>query len=316
MSSSESFPSKPISRIAIVGVGQVGAAAAYALILGSVANELLLVDVKTEKRDSQVRDLSDIVYSGSSGTRVRAATYEEAGQCDIIVVTAGSKYSIGETSVQHMYKKMAIIQSVIHAMQPIRSDAILLIVANPVDFLTSFALSISGLPASQVLGSGTFLDSVRLRGLLADKAEVAANSIDLYVLGVHGESQVVAWSTATIGGVPIDKSLPTGAVNHAGLEEECKHRSLHIVRAKGATPFGIGYIVSSICSSILFDKHNVRPISHYQPEYGCCFSLPVIVGRQGIIRTIHPPLTSAEQTAISDSAKALKAAIDRVQENM
>ena len=222
----------------------------------------------------------------------------------------------GETSVQHMYRKMSIIQGVIHAMRPFRSDSILLVVANPVDFLTSFALSLSGLPASQVLGSGTFLDSVRLRGLLADKAEVAANSIDLYVLGVHGESQVVAWSTGTIGGLPIDRSMPPGAFDHAELEEECKHRSMHIIRAKGSTPFGIGNVVASVCSSILLDKRNVRPISHYQPEYHCCFSLPVILGRRGIIRTIHPPLTTSEEAAITDSAKTLKASINRVKENM
>jgi L-lactate dehydrogenase len=190
---------KPISRIAIIGVGQVGAAAAYALILGSVANELLLVDIKVDLRDGQVRDLSDVAYSCNSGTRVRAATYHEAGQCDIVVITAGSKYSIGKGSdgerliifcpkgasshdysgqnnIQLMFRNIAIVRSAVRAMKPFRSDAILLVVANPVDLLTSLAQELSGLPPSQVLGSGTFLDSVRLRGMLADKAEVRAHN--------------------------------------------------------------------------------------------------------------------------------------------
>ncbi|OQD79312.1 hypothetical protein PENANT_c054G01741 [Penicillium antarcticum] len=183
---------KAITRIAIIGVGQVGAAAAYALILSSVASELLLVDIKTDLRDGQVRDLSDVSYSCNSGTRVRAATHKEASQCDIVVITAGSKsyrgmsyymsmvlsnISSGETSVQHMWQKIAIIESINNAMKPFESGTILLIVANPVDLLTSFAQEHSGLPASQVLGSGTFLDSVRLRGILADKAGVRAYNL-------------------------------------------------------------------------------------------------------------------------------------------
>ncbi|BDD60263.1 hypothetical protein MPDQ_006181 [Monascus purpureus] len=305
---------KPASRVAIVGVGQVGAAAAYALVLGSVTSELLLVDMKTDTRDSQVRDLSDVVYGSNSGTSVRAATYHEAGQSDIVVITAGSKYSLGETSIQHMYRKMGIIQSVINAMRPFKPDTILLVVANPVDLLTSFAQKLSGLPPSQVLGSGTLLDSVRLRGMLADKAGVAASSIDLYVLGIHGDSQVVSWSTATIGGVPVDKSLPD-TIDHKELENECKNRSRSIVRAKGSTPFGIGYVVSSICSSILLDKRNVRPVSHFRPEYGCCLSLPVVLGRQGIVREIDPLLSSSEKKDIAESAKSLKESIDRIHEN-
>ena len=177
MSSSPPEPTKPISRIAIVGVGQAGAALAYALILKSVANELVLVDTKPHVREGQVSDLSDAVFSGDSGTRVRSGTYHDAGQCDLIVVTAGSRYGIGETSVQHMYRKVSILRSVVTAMRPIRRDAILLIVANPVDLLTSLAQELSGLPASQVLGSGTVLDSVRLRGLLAENTGVCLLSL-------------------------------------------------------------------------------------------------------------------------------------------
>ena len=195
---------KPIFRIAVVGVGQVGAAAAYALILGSIASELLLVDVKVDLRDGQVRDLSDVAYSRNSGMRVRAATHREAGQCDIVVITAGSKYSIGkgsnvrklinccpegassydfsgQTIIEHMYRNIATIRSAVKAMKPFRSDTILLVVANPVDLLTSLAQELSGLPTSQVLGSGTFLDSVRLRGLLAAKAGVRTNNSYVFV---------------------------------------------------------------------------------------------------------------------------------------
>lgn len=123
---------------------------------------------------------------------------------------------------------------------------------------------------------------------------------------------MVAWSTATIGGASIAKSLPVNAINHSELADECKHMSQSIIRGKGATPFGIGSTVSSICSSVLFDRRDVRPISHFQPEFRCCFSLPVILGRKGIITTIQIPLNNSEQARITESAETLTATIDRI----
>jgi len=305
--------SKSVARIAVVGVGQVGGAAAYALVLASVASELLLVDVDVDLRDAQVCDLADVAYSSNSSTRVRAATYAEAGQCDIVVVTAGSRYKLGETKLHSVYRNVSIVRRAVDAMTPFKSDAILLVVSNPVDLLTSLAQKLSGLPTSQVLGSGTFLDSVRLRGLVADKAGVAANSIDIYVLGVRGDAQVAAWSMATIGGVAIDTSLPPNSrIDRQELEDECKNRSESIAKAKGSTPFGIGAIVSSICVSISSDKLNIRPLSCFQPDFGCYFSMPVVVGRKGFLGMIPTPLNSKEDSEIAESAKRLRNDLDRI----
>jgi len=203
---------------------------------------------------------------------------------------------------------MSILKRVITQMKPIKQDTILLLVSNPVDVLTTFAQEIAGLPRSQVIGSGTFLDSVRLRGLLAEQAEVAVNSIDAYVLGEHGDSQFVAWSIATIGGVPIDKAI-TGTLDRTKLEDTTRHKAQTIIKAKGATAYGIGSIVASICSSILFDKHSVRPISHYQEDLQCCLSLPVVLGRKGIVRTIPLPLSEEEKKLLEASAKSLNETI-------
>lgn len=300
----------PSTRIAIVGAGQVGGAVAYALILGSVARELLLVDVKVDLRDAQVRDLSDVAYATGAGMRVRAATHHEAGQCDIVIITAGSRYGFGETSIQHMHRNASVIRNVVKAMTPFRSDAIVLVVSNPVDLLTSIAQELAGLPKFQVFGSGTFLESVRIRGLLAEKAGVAASSIQLFVLGVHGDGQVVAWSSATINGIPLDKVLSPDTFGHQELAKECKERAETIFTAKGATPFGTGSVVASMCASILFDKREVRPVSHFQPEFDCCFSLPVVLGRKGIMKTIEMPLESDENAAIARSAHRLKSTIE------
>lgn len=145
--------------------------------------------------------------------------------------------------------------------------------------------------------------------------QVAASSIQLSVVGVHGDPQIVAWSAATINGIPVDKFLPADTFQHAELANECKDRSKSIIHAKGSTPFGIGSIVSSICSSILFDKGDVRPISHFQPEFGCCFSLPAILGRRGIMRTIEMPLSSDEQADMVKSTRRLRDTVERIQKD-
>lgn len=300
--------SKP--RIAIIGVGQVGGAAAYALILSGIAAELLLVDIDIDLRDGQIQDLSDVAYSKNSNTRVRAATYREAAQSDIVVITAGSKHLIGQTTIDYTARNISIVRNIVEAMRPFRSDTILLVVSNPVDLVTTIAGELSQLPPSQIMGSGTFLDSVRLRGMMADKAKVAPNSIDLFSLGVHGDAQVVAWSVATVGGVPLEKSLPPTTFNRVQLSEECRNRTKSIVRAKGATPFGVGSIVSSICSSILLDKCDVRPVSHYQPEHECCFSMPVVLGRKGVLTTIAVPLDGEEEARLAKSVEDLKRVVD------
>ncbi|KAM0083432.1 hypothetical protein ACKRZS_004357 [Fusarium odoratissimum] len=304
-----------VSQIAIVGVGQVGGAAAYSIILTSFVSELLLVDIDIDLRDGQVRDLSDVAYSCNSSTRVRAASHHEAAKADIVVITAGSKHMIGQTTIDYTSRNMSIVREVIEKMKPFRSDTILLVVSNPVDLLTSLAHEISGLPTSQVLGSGTFLDSVRLRGLMAMRAGIEANSIDIHVLGVHGNPQVVAWSAATVAGVPINTSIPPNIFDRVELADECKDWSQSIIRAKGSTPFGLGSIVSSLCASIFLDKRNVRPVSHFQPDFGCYFSLPAVIGKKGVMSTIQMTLDSDEEAHIAKSAKELSETIDWIHRN-
>ena len=196
-------------------------------------------------------------------------------------------------------------------MKPFRSDTILILVANPVDVLTYFAQKFSGLPKEQIIGSGTFLDSARLRGILATKAEVAASSIDAYVLGEHGESQFVAWSLASIGGVPLEKAIASSqSVDKKDIAEETKNKATNIIKNKGATNYGIGGVVASICKSILFDQRNIRPVSHYQKDLDVCLSVPAVLGRKGIVRSVPMPLSEEEQELLKKSAKALKDVID------
>lgn len=190
-------------------------------------------------------------------------------------------------------------------MKPFNKSAILLVVANPVDILTHFAAKFSGLPKTQVIGSGTFLDSARLRGILATKAGVAASSIEAYVLGEHGESQVTAWSSAAIGGVPLEQVVSPQDLDRDAIAKETKDKAAAIADAKGATAYGVGGVTMSICRSLLFDERVIRPVSHYNDEFGCCISMPAVIGRKGILRTLKMPLSDAERKAVEKSAKSL-----------
>ncbi|KAL4761929.1 lactate dehydrogenase/glycoside hydrolase [Aspergillus foveolatus] len=231
-----------------------------------------------------------------------------------MVITAGSKYlydrclafpsslaggdgdwtcmGTGQTSMDYLYRNTSIVRSIINEMKPFRSDTVLLIVANPVDLMTSLAKELSNLPSAKVLDSGTFLDSIRLRGLLADETGLAPNSLDLYVLRTHGDSAAAACSCAAVGGVPLKEALGLEKRVEESLVEECKHRSQSIVRAKGATTFGIGSIVCSICASVLLDRHNARPVSRYQPQHGCCYQLACCTGEEGRCGDISRPAVS------------------------
>jgi L-lactate dehydrogenase len=217
-----------------------------------------------------------------------------------------SKHVPGESRADLIGRNKSILESAINDMKPLKSDTILLLVANPVDALTHFAQVYAELPKTQVIGSGTFLDSARLRGILAEKAQVAASSIDAYVLGEHGESQFVAWSLATIGGIPLADALGDIKIDQAAIAEDTKNKATNIIENKGVTNYGIGAVAASICKSILSDDRIVRPVSHWQEDLGACLSMPAVLGRQGIVRTIKTPLSQEEKSKLEDSAKALQ----------
>jgi L-lactate dehydrogenase len=212
----------------------------------------------------------------------------------------------GESRTDLLGRNKAILRSAINDMKPFKDNTILLLVANPVDVLTYLAQQYSGLPPTQVIGSGTFLDSARLRGYIAERTHVAAGSIDAFVLGEHGESQFSAWSRATIAGVPLLKVVPEGEIDQEQIAKDTKDKAANIINVKGATNYGIGAVTASICKSILFDHRNIRPVSHWIEDLKCCLSLPVVLGREGIAGTIPLLLSEDEQQALQKSAESLR----------
>lgn len=217
----------------------------------------------------------------------------------------------GESRTDLIGKNKSILQSALSDMQPFGPNTILLLVANPVDVITYFAQQYSNLPKTRVLGSGTFLDSARLRGALAKEAGVAASSVNAYVLGEHGESQFVAWSRCSIGGLPLEIALPKDVkIDEGRLEEETKAKAGKIIESKGATNYGIGGVVARLCRSILFDEREAVCVSSWQEELGVCLSLPVVLGREGVVRGVEMGLSKEEEGKLRKSAEAIKEVIE------
>ncbi|CAG8570313.1 15551_t:CDS:2, partial [Acaulospora colombiana] len=210
--------------------GSVGASIAFALLIQKICSTILMVDIVQEAVEGQVLDLSDANFISS--TQVRAGTFQEAGQCDIVIVTAGAKQKPGETRVELIERNYKILDNVINSMKPLNPDVILLLVANPVDVLTHIAQKLSGLPKNQVFGSGTFLDSARLRLRLAQKLGVSESAIHSYVLGEHGDSQIIAWSSAHVGGKPLLDFPEIANLDKELVAKEIAGKAYEIIKLK------------------------------------------------------------------------------------
>ncbi|KAJ3071711.1 hypothetical protein HK102_006388, partial [Quaeritorhiza haematococci] len=291
-------------RLAVIGAGNVGATIAYAAVIQRIASEVILVDIDQRRCEAQVLDISDAAYT--SDTKVRVGTYKDAGQSDVIVITAGARQRPNETRVELIDRNYNILKSCIDEMQPINKEAVLMLVANPVDILTYFAQKLSGLPRNQVIGSGTFLDSARLKSSLSKELGVAETSLHIYTLGEHGDSQFIAWSTAHIANNPLLEHPKLKNLDKKKMEADVRNKAYKIIEVNGATFYGIGACAASLCESIFGDRKHVRPVSHFIEELGVCLSLPAIVGAQGVQQTLKPNLSQEEEASLQQSAAALK----------
>ncbi|KAI8903175.1 hypothetical protein EDD86DRAFT_250582 [Gorgonomyces haynaldii] len=289
-----------------IGAGSVGSSIAYASLMRHSASEILLCDIATARCEAEVLDMTDAAFITNS--KIRVGTFQECGQCDIVVITAGAKQNPGETRVQLIDRNFKILQSCITSMKPFKENTVLLLVANPVDVLTHIAQKLSGLPPSQVIGSGTFLDTARLRTALSKKLQVAETAIHAYILGEHGDSQFPAWSCAQtkLLDIPEVKSMDLDL-----LAQDVKNKAYKIIEAKGATYYGIGGCVSSLCESIFGNTLQVRPVSHYLAEYNVCLSMPAVLGSSGIVKTLPPALTEDERKKLASSASAMRVILEK-----
>ncbi len=293
------------SKIAVIGAGAVGSTTAYALMLKNIAAEIMLVDVDEERCKGEILDLSDAL-SFSKTSVIRHATSQEAGQADIIIITAGARQKPDQDRVALIETNKKVIYSIIENISPIQKNALILMVTNPLDILLLCAQEHAGLPRKQVFGSGTFLDTQRLRGIIAKKLNVAQQSINAYILGEHGDTQFAAWSSAQVGGIPLSDFPALTSKDLQEIEQETRQKAYEIISCKGATFFGIAACVTKICEAIIFNQKLVLPLSCYIDSLEVCLSMPVVLGQNGIEQIFSIPLNEQEQTKLNHSAHYLK----------
>jgi L-lactate dehydrogenase len=303
-----------IPRVAIVGTGFVGSTTAYALLLSRTPAEIVLIDRDERRADGHVQDLRDAeVFSHT--TRVVTGQFDDCCSADVIIITAGASQSGRRSRLENLNETAAILKGLVRDVARSNPHGILLIASNPVDVLTYAAWKWSGLPPGRVIGSGTSLDTSRFRRRLAEHYGVASDNVHAYVIGEHGESQVALISSARIAGVPLESfcrelNLPYDKDGLRQIATDTQAAGLEIIRAKGATYYGIGTVLARIADAILRDEHAVLTVSSLAPasmELGeVSLSLPTIIARDGVARVVSIPLDASERQALEASAETLK----------
>jgi L-lactate dehydrogenase len=305
------------NRVAIIGAGQVGSACAFSLAHSGVASDIILVDVAKDLAEGQAMDISHGV-AFLPPTTVRTADYSACADADVIVITAGTARKTGETRMDLLQRNAGIMRGVLEGIKDHRSDAVIVMVANPVDVMAYAASKLSDFPARQIIATGTLLETARLRYMVGEQCGVAPNQVEGYTLGEHGETQVTTWSQVRVAGLPVAEycqgaGVAWGPEVEADIAGRVKKGGADVIARKGATFYGIAVCTMTLVKAILRDEHAVLPVSTLvNGPYGMqdvYISLPTVVGRAGAIRTLTPALGAAEQEAMGKSAQALRGAI-------
>jgi len=317
---SEFCLSRKPPKISIIGAGMVGSSLGYTLIVEQVASEVVLVDVNRDRAEGEAKDIGHAVPFAAP-TQVRAGEYEDCRDSDVVVITAGAAQKPGESRLTLVGRNVKIYRDIIPHLVKVASDAILIVVSNPVDVLTYAAIKISGLPRQHVVGSGTTLDTARFRHELGRHCGIDPRNVHAYIIGEHGDTEVPVWSLANIAGIgfkPYCQFCGRGCSDEqrGGIFEAVKNAAYEIIRLKGATYFAIALGTTRMIEAILRDQDTVVTASTLlDGQYGIedvCLSLPVVLGRSGVERVLEIPLSKDEEKALRHSADTLKKVIASV----
>jgi L-lactate dehydrogenase len=299
----------------IIGLGQVGLACAYSLLIQNCFDELVLQDLDQQKVEGEVMDL---VHGMSliAPTHLVAGTVADAGKdADLVIITAGAAQKAGETRLDLLERNVAIYQHILAGVVEYCPNAILLIVTNPVDIMTYVALKISGFPSSRVIGSGTVLDTSRFRSLLASKLNIDPRSVHAYIIGEHGDSEVPVWSTANVAGQKLLtqdwEDLTSGDRQElTAIFKHVKNAAYEVIQRKGYTSYAIGLVVTDIVKAILHSQERVLTVSGLVDGlydiHDVCLGLPRVVSDQGILKTVNLDLSPREEQQLRHSAQVLQ----------
>lgn len=293
------------TKIAIVGAGAVGVSTAYSLLINGMASELMLVDLNDEHTEGEVLDLNDALAFSKTAC-VRKVDFKEAASASIILISAGVAQKPGETRIDLLKRNDDVLKSIFMELGELSPDTILVLATNPVDIMTTRAHEYCNLPAEQIIGSGTLLDSQRLREEIASELKVAISSVHAYILGEHGDSQFPAWSLSVVGGVSVSELIDQAKLND--MAKTAKKKAYEIINRKGMTNFGIGACLTHLCEAIIYNKRWVVPISIPDVKTGICLSQSAILGEAGFER-FNMTLNETEQAQYQASVEALGEAL-------
>lgn len=295
----------------IVGTGNVGASIAFSIVNQEVAvNELVLVDANKERAEGEAIDLSDAVSVTPGFNRIYAGTYEDARDCDIVVITAGAAQKEGETRMDLLNKNAAIMKGIVDPIMQSGFCGIFIVVTNPMDVMTYLVWKYSDLPSEKVIGSGTVLDSARLCQRLSEYINVSAKSIHAHQIGEHGDTEFALWSNSYINGQPIKGLLPKNILDD--IEDYTRGEAYDIINRKGATYYGIGACVTLIIDVILKDENRVLSVSSYDDYTGVYNSFPAVLGRKGVVKRLELKMSEKEGVKFQKANNALKKAINSI----
>ena len=301
-------------KVAIVGCGFVGASTAYSLMRSGLFSEIVLIDRNMAKAEGEALDISHGLPF-SKPAKVYAGEYKDLADAEIVIVTAGAGQKPGETRLDLVKKNVAIFKQIIPQISQYNKDCILLIISNPVDILTLAAAKIGGFKPNMVFGSGTVLDTARLKFLLGEHLGVDPRSVHAFIIGEHGDSEIAVWSSANVSGIPLHRFCEMrGFFDHETatkqIADNVKNSAYEIIEKKGATYYGIATTVTRICEAIVRDEKSILPVSSIiDGAYGVdnvAISLPAIVGKDGIEAIAPINLSEDEALRLKESADLLK----------
>ncbi|PFP15637.1 L-lactate dehydrogenase [Bacillus sp. AFS073361] len=303
---------KKVNRVVLVGTGAVGCSYAYSMINQGVAEELVLIDVNESKSEGEAMDLNHGIPFAPSPIHVWSGSYQDCAQADLVVITAGLAQKPGETRLELVEKNTKIFKQIVKNIMASGFDGIFLVATNPVDILTYVTWKESGLPKERVIGSGTVLDSARLRFALGQHFNMDTRNVHAYIIGEHGDTELPVWSRAAVGVERLEE-LPAEKLNKESLEEifvNVRDAAYHIIERKGATYYGIGMSLVRITKAILNNENCILTVSSYlDGQYGqndVFIGVPAVINRGGIREVLEIELNEKEKEQFSHSVNVLK----------
>ena len=298
-----------MKRIVIIGCGNVGLEYLKKLCMTDIALDISLIDIDLEKLEGEILDLEQSLVYRDNNINIRLGDYSDCNDADIVVITAGVSQSI-KNRMDDLEKANEIVVDITNKLRDTTFNGIILVASNPMDVITELIAHYLDYPYNKVIGTGCMLDTARLKSLISKKIKVKANDINIYVLGEHGDSQVVAWSNANIGLENLSRFLSLDEKEE--LEDNTRHMGGTITKRKGYTSDGVAVCLLELTLCILNDLKKVYSVSNYNTNYDVYLSTPCIIGKKGIERVINIKLTSEEEEQLEESAEVINEAIDKI----